>query len=452
MKKKLFSSLLLSIGILTAITNSVEAQETENGTLVGLDNKESLKQITTELKKENISFDSVEDINLLKVYGDSGNRVLKKFDANIEWSGPDEKVLSPQKSLVAPVFTNLEKENNAYDEWRWDIDEVTNNKESYKIEKGTHDVKVAIIDSGIDFNHPDLKNNIISTGKSFVPGENSTEDNLGHGTMVAGVIAANGNIKGVAPEIGIVPYKVFKDGTADSSWIIEAIVEAANDDMDVINMSLGTYKSLKLKEDQATIKAYKKAIKYANKKGSLVVASSGTEGFDLTSPKNLATQLGKENDVLIHLPGGGTKGVITVSATNNKQKLADYSNFGSQINIAAPAGDYGDEFETEGKIKLKAMTITTYPTSIPQSLLSQQVGFEHGYEFMIGTSLAVPKVTGVAALIISEYKEKYGKKPSVKQVENYLYKGVNKVNLPNNQIGEGITNAHKSLKLIQGGI
>lgn len=65
--------------------------------------------------------------------------------------------------------------------------------------------------------------------------------------MVAGVIAANGNLQGIAPNVGLVPYKVFHTDAADSMWIIEAIVEAAKDDMDVINLSLGTYKSLKRK-------------------------------------------------------------------------------------------------------------------------------------------------------------------------------------------------------------
>ncbi len=122
--------------------------------------------------------------------------------------------------------------------------------------------------------------------------------------MIAGLIAADGKIKGVAPKIGIVPYKVFQGSSADSSWIIKAIVEAANDGMDVINLSLGTYKSIKDPEEGAVYLAYKRAIEYANSKGSLLVASSGTEGFDISNPFQLAKQRGYENDLQLHMPGG----------------------------------------------------------------------------------------------------------------------------------------------------
>nr|WP_239589640.1 S8 family serine peptidase [Metabacillus crassostreae] len=319
------------------------------------------------------------------------------------------------------------------------------------MEKGNHNVKVAVVDSGIDFNHPDLAPNIIDKGKSFVPGITTTQDYLGHGTMVSGVIAANGNIQGVAPEVGLVPYKVFHTDAADSMWIIEAIVEAAKDDMDVINLSLGTYKSIKNKEDHAVIEAYRRAAKYATKEGSIIIASSGTDGYDMSKPKDLAKQLGEPGDAQIHLPGGGLSEVVTVSATNNVDQLAYYSNFGRQVNIAAPAGDYGENYETTGQMQLAAMTITTYPLNIPQSELSKYVGFEHGYEFMTGTSLAAPKVSAVAALIIAEYQEKYNKKPTVKQIKKYLYKGASRVAAPKREVGVGIVNAHESLKAIKGG-
>ena len=68
---------------------------------------------------------------------------------------------------------------------------------------------------------------------------NLLTDKLGHGTHVAGQIAANGNLKGIAPGIGIKSYRVFGEQNADSLWIIKAIIEAAKDDVDVINISLG---------------------------------------------------------------------------------------------------------------------------------------------------------------------------------------------------------------------
>lgn len=448
MKKWSFKCLLLSFGLLF-ITSQEETKAAEITQLYGLKNSAPIEEIIETLEKKSIKYNFIEEIKMLSVEGDLSNQVLDKYDSSIEWSGPEQVIEVVPETAVAPLVLE-EKMTSKYDAWRWDINRVTNHGASYGIEKGNHSVKVAVVDSGIDFNHPDLVLNIIGLGKSFVPDITTTQDYLGHGTMVAGVIAANGNLQGVAPNVGLVPYKVFHTGAADSMWIVEAIVEAAKDDMDVINLSLGTYKSLENKEDQAVIKAYQRAVKYATKEGSIIIASSGTDGYDMSNPKDLAEQLGIPNDVQIHLPGGGLSDVVTVSATNNLDQLAFYSNFGPQVNIAAPAGDYGENYETLEQIKLEAMTITTYPLNLPQSELSQYAGFEHGYEFMIGTSLAAPKVSAVAALIIAEYQEKYNKKPSINQIKKYLYEGVSKVSAPRHEVGVGIVNAYESLKAIKG--
>ena len=73
-----------------------------------------------------------------------------------------------------------------------------------------------------------------------------------------------------------------------------------------------------------------------------------------------------------------------------------------------------------------AMVLTTYPTNLPQSQLSEWLGFDRGYELMIGTSLAVPKVSATAALVIAEYKEKFRLKPSNGFVKTRLYQGLNR--------------------------
>ncbi|MFJ5565991.1 S8 family serine peptidase [Lysinibacillus xylanilyticus] len=449
MKKWSFKCLLLSLGLLF-ITSQEETKAAEATQLYGLKDSAPIEEIIKTLEKKSLEYNFIEEIQMLSVEGDTSNRALDKYDSFIEWSGPEQVIEVETKTAMVPQAIK-EKTASLYDSWRWDIIRVTNNGASYGIEKGNHTVKVAVVDSGIDFNHPDLASNIVDPGKSFVPGITTTQDYLGHGTMVAGIIAANGNLQGIAPNVGLVPYKVFHTDVADSMWIIEAIVEAAKDDMDVINLSLGTYKSLKNKEDQAVIKAYQRAAKFAISEGSIIIASAGTDGYNMSNPKDLSEQLGEPNDVQIHLPGGGLSDVVTVSATNNLDQLAFYSNFGPQVNIAAPAGDYGEDYKTLGNIKLEAMTITTYPLNIPQSELSQYAGFEHGYEFMIGTSLAAPKVSAVAALIIAEYQEKYNKKPSVNQVKKYLYEGVSKVSAPRNEVGVGIVNAYGSLKAIKEG-
>lgn len=455
-----------------------EAYAKQISHIYGFKDAVSIEELLKELDKTSIQYKYIEEINVLSTEEELDYQLLRQYDSYIEWDGPEPEVQknfnSVNKDLDVKVPLMLQKPwlkfdtsyhklkantfslqqvnmDANYNLWRWDINRVTNDGESYKIQKGNHDVKVGIVDSGIDFNHPDLAPNIISEGKSFVPGVTSTQDVLGHGTMVAGVIAANGNLQGISPNIGIVPYKVFHNGDANSLWIIEAITEAAKDDMDVINLSLGTYKSLKNKDDKAIIKAYQRAAKYAQKKGSVLVASSGTDGYDMTSPKKLAIQLGLPNDVQVHLPGNELSEAITVSAVNNLDQLAFYSNYGNKVNISAPAGDYGPDFEEKEMIDIESMTITTHPLNIPQSELSNYVGFDHGYEFMVGTSLAAPKVSATAALIIAEYQDEYHKKPTPKQVERYLYKNASKVNAPKKEVGVGVVDAYESLKSVKGG-
>lgn len=344
-----------------------------------------------------------------------------------------------------------ESKTNEYEAWRWGIDKVTNNGESYKIQQGNHDVKIAVIDSGIDINHPDLKDNIILS-KNLVPGRDSIEDTLGHGTEVAGEIAANGSVKGVAPKIAIASYKVFDGSSCESRWVIDAIIEAANDGMDVINLSLGTNKSLLNKEHQIILRAYKKAIEYAKSKNCVVIAASGTEarGVDISNPFDMAQKLGYEDDLRIYLPGS-LPDVITVSATNKDDKIAAYSNYGSNIGIAAPAGDYGPDWASHKTADFKYMALVTYPTNLPQTKLSSSLGFKQGYELIEGgTSLAAPKVSAAAALLISEYNEKHGVKPSASEVKRLLYEGAAPGAEGNNPLyyGRGILNAVNSLKLI----
>lgn len=339
--------------------------------------------------------------------------------------------------------TNL-KLNDKYEIWRWDIDKVTNNRASYKIQQGNHNVKVAIIDSGVDQNHPDLKHNLIYS-KSFVPGNKSLDDTLGHGTMIAGEIAADGNIKGVAPKIAIASYKVFNNYECESTWVINAIIEAVKDRMDVINLSLGTYKSLLKENDLSILLSYKKAIDYAEANNCVVVVASGTNypGIDISTPFSLAQNLGHEGDMGIYLPAC-LPNVITVGATNKEDKLAQYSNYGENVKILAPAGDYGPDWITKKIANFKYMTLVTYPINLPQSKWSISKEFSAGYEFIPGgTSIAAPKVSATVALLICEYKEKYGFKPSILEIKNMLYNGMTQL-----YDGKGILNVENSLKLV----
>ena len=256
---------------------------------------------------------------------------------------------------------------------QWDMQRVTNNGKSYEIETGgyendegeiVHKAVVGVIDTGIDPTHPDLQKNLLG-GRNLVPaGMDETEtgdpndimDRNGHGTHVSGIIAADGNVKGVGPDLGIRTYRVFYSELALTlpSFIINGIIAAANDDVDVINMSLRLYHTSKTIIEGETYKTtadtllWKRAIQYALKNNVTVVGGSGNESLNLDDKNEVTDYLNTLYEPFgISLQGPTTvvpaqlPGVINVSATNkwSKQELAFFSNYGnSAIDVAAPGG------------------------------------------------------------------------------------------------------------------
>jgi lantibiotic leader peptide-processing serine protease len=416
-------------------------------------------------------------VGLIKVEDSENTRVVneikEQFSDSILYTGADAKLFAPKQDILASIakspfktlalpnslnmaadLSSVPDVNNAffYQVLGWDIKKVTQNGETFNKQTGNHNVKVAMIDSGIDFNHPDLRKNIISRGKSFVPDVKDTQDRMGHGTMTAGAIAANGLMLGVGPNLGLIPYKVmdnWADG-AESTWVIEAIIAAANDEVDVINLSLGTYKSLVNPADRAIVEGYKRAVRYAETKGVVVVASTGNENYNLRNPWMLAEQRGFAGDKQVHLPGGGLSSVISVSATNPNDQLSSYSNYGN-VTIAAPGGDYGEDFESTGMLDIFSLSLTTYPTNLPQPWISQALGLPPGYTLTVGTSLAAPKVSATVGLLIAENR-KYKKAPlNVNKIEMILRKSATDLGEPGKDeyFGYGLVNANNALDLIK---
>ena len=135
-------------------------------------------------------------------------------------------------------------------------------------------IVISIIDTGIDLNHPDLEGQIIG-GYDFVDNDEIPEDTNGHGTQVAGIIASNGNLKGIAPNSKILMYKVSEDGeSVPSHLIIKAIEKSIEDSADIINISLGINQT-NTKIDQMVNKAVKNNI--------FVVTAAGNFGPELST-------------------------------------------------------------------------------------------------------------------------------------------------------------------------
>lgn len=137
-------------------------------------------------------------------------------------------------------------------------------------------IKVAVIDTGVDYTHPDLlgfgpEGKVIG-GYDFVENDDTPQDTNGHGTEVAGIIAANGNLKGIAPDAKILAYRVSDTGNAVSSdLIVSAIERAVKDGANIINISLGVNRTNNKIDD---------AINFAVKNGVVVVAAAGNSGPD----------------------------------------------------------------------------------------------------------------------------------------------------------------------------
>ena len=135
-------------------------------------------------------------------------------------------------------------------------------------------IKIAVIDTGVDFNHPDLfgwgPDGKVVGGYNFIEENELPLDTNGHGTKVAGIIAADGSVLGVAPKAKILAYKVSEDGEGVSSELIrKAIEKAIEDEADIINISLGVNK---------TNSKIDSAVNYALDKGVFVVTAAGNDG------------------------------------------------------------------------------------------------------------------------------------------------------------------------------
>ncbi len=220
--------------------------------------------------------------------------------------------------------------------------------------KGAAETVIAIIDSGIDFDHPDIKNKVISRGRDFANDDFDATDDNGHGTYVAGIAAADTNndegIAGVAWNCRILPVKVTdSEGSAWYDDLIDGILWAADNGAQVINLSLG---------GDAADDSLREALRYAYEKGVVIAASAGND------------------DTAVFYPAAYDAYCLAVAATDYDDLRASYSCFGPEVDVAAP-----------GEAVL-SLVPTWYwgPDYLP-------------YAFGYGTSASAPHVAGLAALL-----------------------------------------------------
>jgi lantibiotic leader peptide-processing serine protease len=311
-----------------------------------------------------------------------------------------QNIVQPETAAIEEMALVSSYGANAdlYESLQWDIKQVTKDGKSWTLPGGTgksidgNDIVVGVIDTGIDYNHPDLKENY-AYGKSFVPGYPDAMDENSHGTHVAGSIAAKGRTMGIGPDLKVAAYRVFgPTGGAETSHIAEALMTAADDNVDVVNMSLGGYDWFQnpdyaTKDTVADVRLFNRAIQYAINKGVTVVGSAGNNAVDLSSPGKLS---GDDNGATHRSPSSQT--MIRVSAGGQLKNLAFYSNYGvGKIDVMAPGGDLGPNYNPA----TGAGRDSTY------LCLSTIPGGKYGYKG--GTSMAAPKTAALAGVIIAQH-------------------------------------------------
>ncbi len=232
-----------------------------------------------------------------------------------------------------------------YSEYQWNLPQIAT-ESGWSVSKGSDDIVVAVIDTGVQADHPDLQGRLVE-GVNIVDPSSPPDDDVGHGTHVAGIISASVNngegVAGMTWYTKIMPIKALDSTGAGSTYsVAEGVLWAVDHGADVINMSLGNYAQAEFLHD---------ALKYAYDHGVVLVAASGNDntdrpGFPAAYPE-----------------------VLAVAATNPDKSKAEYSNYGDYIDIAAPG--------------------TSIPSTYPGSR----------YAALSGTSMASPHVAALASLV-----------------------------------------------------
>ncbi|MET8447335.1 S8 family peptidase [Streptomyces sp. NPDC005209] len=235
-------------------------------------------------------------------------------------------------------------------------------------------VKIAVLDTGVDATHPDLKDQVIEA-KNFSGAADAT-DHFGHGTHVASIVAgtgakSGGKYKGVAPDAKILNGKVLDDtGSGDDSGIIAGMEWAAQQGASVINLSLGGYDTPEIDPLEAEVN------KLSADKGILFAIAAGNEG-----PESIGSP-------------GSADAAITVGAVDKKDKLAGFSSTGPRVGDGAIKPD----------VTAPGVDITA--AAAKGSVIDKEVGEKpEGYLTISGTSMATPHVAGAAAILKQEHPD-----------------------------------------------
>ena len=297
-------------------------------------------------------------------------------------------------AAAAPSGVAGSRFDDPLEDLQWHLD-VIGAREAWNTSTGSGAV-IAVIDTGVDLDHPDLKGNLAGRGLDGMDANDrdGAQDEEGHGTHVAGIAAAVGGngigVAGVAPEASILPIR-HGNFVEDPEQFEAEVRYAVRQGADVINMSLADIPVFSNRQDPdgRYREVVARALRYAWRKGVVLVAAAN----NLASPT-------------CSWPAAAPR-VLCVGATNRLDQLATYSNYEAMAPkeyLVAPGGEASVTYGVVSaagcgeQILSTAMHLELFPVVAPARSACSPA---EGYDEMSGTSMAAPVVSGVAALLAS---------------------------------------------------
>ncbi|TDP95929.1 serine protease [Halanaerobium saccharolyticum] len=401
--------------------NSKGKKFVDNEIIVKYNDSVSVSSMTNEIAKSGSNA-------LKKIRTDNGELVKIKIPSNktveemVEYYSQQPGVEYAEPNYIAyaqaiPNDTYYEDgiDNNIGQWGLW----ATNMELAWDLQQTSNSYLVAVLDSGIIPDHEDLTTNLVS-GVDFVTVDNTGEDpsdykptdfdpsdptteseNGSHGTHVSGIIGAltdnNLGVAGINWETNILPVRVLKSDQTGSHYdIAEGIYYSVDESQaEIINMSFG---------GESSSNTLHNAVEYAYENGTIMIAASGNSGVDS-----------------VHYPAAYEE-TIAVGSIENKNDLADYSNYGAEIDLVAPGGD-----DTKGILS----TWGYYDGA----------SYNPGYAYMSGTSMSTAYVSGAAALLLES-----GVSPN--NIKDRLISTAFDLGIPNkdDNYGHGMLDVYAALK------